>query len=138
MPRISRGAAGEVMAARYLRKKGYTLLAANYRTRFGEIDIIAADKKYIAFVEVKLRTRGGTEAGQAAGAAIYTPEEAVTPLKQQKIVKAAMQYLQLHPSELQPRFDVIAIVADDRDPMKARSLEHLKSAFDVGGIYAAF
>ena len=44
MPRISRGAAGEVMAARYLRKKGYTLLAANYRTRFGEIDIIAADK----------------------------------------------------------------------------------------------
>lgn len=128
MPCISRGAAGEVMAARYLRKKGYTLLAANYRTRFGEIDIIAADKKYIAFVEVKLRS----------GAAIYTPEEAVTPLKQQKIVKAAMQYLQLHPSELQPRFDVIAIVADDRDPMKARSLEHLKSAFDVGGIYAAF
>ena len=116
------------MAARYLRKKGYTLLAANYRTRFGEIDIIAADKKYIAFVEVKLRS----------GAAIYTPEEAVTPLKQQKIVKAAMQFLQLHPSELQPRFDVIAIVADDRDPMKARSLEHLKSAFDVGGIYAAF
>ena len=128
MPRISRGAAGEVMAARYLRKKGYTLLAANYRTRFGEIDIIAADKKYIAFVEVKLRS----------GAAIYTPEEAVTPLKQQKIVKAAMQYLQLHPSDLQPRFDVIAIVADDRDPMKARSLEHLKAAFDVGGMYAAF
>ncbi len=128
MARVSRGAAGEVMAARYLRKKGYTLIAATYRTRFGEIDIIAADKKYIAFVEVKLRS----------GAAIYTPEEAVTPLKQQKIVKAAMQYLQLHPSDLQPRFDVIAIVADDRDPMKARSLEHLKAAFDVGGMYAAF
>ncbi len=128
MARVSRGAAGEVMAARYLRKKGYTLIAANYRTRFGEIDIIAADKKYIAFVEVKLRS----------GAAIYTPEEAVTPLKQQKIVKAALQYLQLHPSDLQPRFDVIAIVADDRDPMKARSLEHLKAAFDVGGMYAAF
>ena len=128
MARVSRGAAGEVMAARYLRKKGYTLIAANYRTRFGEIDIIAADKKYIAFVEVKLRS----------GAAIYTPEEAVTPLKQQKIVKAAMQYLQLHPSDLQPRFDVLAIVADDRDPMKARSLEHLKAAFDVGGMYAAF
>ena len=128
MARVSRGAAGEVMAARYLRKKGYTLIAANYRTRFGEIDIIAADKKYIAFVEVKLRS----------GAAIYTPEEAVTPLKQQKIVKAAMQYLQLHPSDLQPRFDVIAIVADDRDPRKARSLEHLKAAFDVGGMYAAF
>ena len=128
MARVSRGAAGEVMAARYLRKKGYTLIAATYRTRFGEIDIIAADKKYIAVVEVKLRS----------GAAIYTPEEAVTPLKQQKIVKAAMQYLQLHPSDLQPRFDVIAIVADDRDPMKARSLEHLKAAFDVGGMYAAF
>lgn len=128
MAGVSRGAAGEVIAARYLRKKGYTLLAANYRTRFGEIDIIAADKKYIAFVEVKLRS----------GVAIYTPEEAVTPQKQQRIVKAAMQYLQLHPSDLQPRFDVIAIVADDRDPMKTRSLEHLKAAFDVGGVYAAF
>ena len=108
------------MAARYLRKKGYTLLAANYRTRFGEIDIIAADKKYIAFVEVKLRS----------GAAIYTPEEAVTPLKQQKIVKAAMQYLQLHPSELQPRFDVIEIYGDADTPHRQRRINQIENAFE--------
>lgn len=128
MAGISRGAAGETLAARYLRKKRYTLLAANYRTRFGEIDIIAADKKYIAFVEVKLR----------GSAAIYTPQEAVTPAKQQRIIKTAMLYLQTHPSALQPRFDVISIVADDRDPMKALSIEHLPAAFDADAAYAAF
>jgi putative endonuclease len=117
-----RGAAGEVLAAQYLRKKGYTILAANYRCRFGEIDIIAADKKYIAFVEVKLRGK----------AAIYTPEEAVTAAKQQKIIKTAQLYLQTHFSDLQPRFDVIAITTDKQDPMKVLALQHLVAAFDVG------
>ena len=128
MARVSKGAAGEVLAARYLRQKGYTLLAANYRTRFGEIDIIAADKQYIAFVEVTLR-------GEAA---IYTPQEAVTPAKQQKIVKTAMLYLQTHPTDLQPRFDVISIVTEGTDAMRIRSLEHLKSAFDAGISNATF
>ena len=128
MAGVSRGAAGEVLAARYLRKKGYTLLAANYHTRFGEIDIIAADKKYIAFVEVKLR-------GEAA---IYTPQEAVTPAKQQKIIKTAMLYLQTHPVDLQPRFDVISIVTDGTDTLRVRSLEHLKSAFDADAQDATF
>lgn len=128
MAGVSRGAAGEVLAARYLRQKGYTLLAANYHTRFGEIDIIAADKKYIAFVEVKLR-------GEAA---IYTPQEAVTPAKQQKIIKTAMLYLQTHPVDLQPRFDVISIVTDGTDPMRVHSLEHLKSAFDADAQDATF
>lgn len=117
-----RGAAGEVLAARHLRKKGYTILAANYRCRFGEIDIIAADKKYIAFVEVKLRGK----------AAIYTPEEAVTAAKQQKIIKTAQLYLQTHSFNLQPRFDVIAITTDREDPMRVLALNHLVAAFDVG------
>ena len=76
MARLSKGAVGELLAARYLRKQKYTLLAANYRTRFGEIDIIAANRKYIAFVEVKQRN----------SAAISTPQEAVTAEKQQKIL----------------------------------------------------
>lgn len=48
MAGVSQGAAGEVLAARFLRSKGYEILAANFRTRFGEIDIIAADGQYIA------------------------------------------------------------------------------------------
>ena len=55
MAAVSKGAAGEVLAARFLRNRGYDILTANYRTRLGEIDIIAADKQYIAFVEVKTR-----------------------------------------------------------------------------------
>ena len=63
MAAVSKGAAGEVLAARFLRERGYDILTANYRTRLGEIDIIAADKQYIAFVEVKTRN----------DAAIYAP-----------------------------------------------------------------
>lgn len=129
MAGISKGAVGEVLAARYLRKKGYTILSANYRTRFGEIDIIAANKKYIAFVEVKLR----------GSAAIYTPQEAVTPVKQRKIIRTAMLYLQTHETDLQSRFDVISILTEDGDdPMKVKSLSHMPGAFEAGEGYATF
>ncbi len=130
MARISKGAVGEVLAARYLRRKGYTILSANYRTRFGEIDIIAANKKYIAFVEVK----------QRGSAAIYTPQEAVTPVKQRKLLRTALLYLQTHADiDLQPRFDVISIVmADGDDPMQVKQLTHFPAAFDAGNMYAAF
>ncbi len=129
MARISKGAVGEVLAARYLRQNGYTILSANYRTRFGEIDIIAANKKYIAFVEVKLRS----------SVAIYTPQEAVTPSKQRKILRTALLYLQTHETDLQPRFDVISIVTEDGDdPMRVKEFDHLTAAFDVGEEYATF
>lgn len=123
MPGISvRGAAGEVLAAQYLRDHHYKIVAANYRTRFGEIDIIATYKKYIAFVEVKLRS----------DVAIYTPQEAVTPAKQQKIIKTAQLYLQTHEVKLQPRFDVISITTDRENPMQVKELIHLPAAFDAG------
>ena len=67
MAKISAGAAGEVLAARFLRDKGYTITAANVRSRFGEIDILAEDGQYIAFVEVKTRSEH----------ALYVPREAV-------------------------------------------------------------
>lgn len=88
MAGVSSGAAGEVLAARFLREKGYTIQAANVRSRFGEIDIIAADTQYIAFVEVKTRSEG----------ALYAPREAVTPAKQRRILATAAQYLCSHPS----------------------------------------
>ncbi len=122
MARLSKGAVGELLAARYLRKHKYTLLAANYRTRFGEIDIIAANRKYIAFVEVKQRN----------SAAISTPQEAVTAEKQQKILRTAALYLQTHPTKLQPRFDVISVVMDETDdPLAYQSITHFPAAFEA-------
>ena len=122
MAGLSKGAVGELLAARYLRKQKYTLLAANYRTRFGEIDIIAANRKYIAFVEVKQRN----------STAIAAPQEAVTAEKQQKILRTAALYLQNHPTKLQPRFDVISVVMDDgEDPLDYKSITHFPAAFEA-------
>ena len=119
MANVSKGAAGEVLAARFLRDTGYDIIAANYRCRFGEIDIIAADKEYIAFVEVKTRSE----------TALYTPREAVNIAKQGRIQKTANTFLQHHPTALQPRFDVIEVIADPKEPMRALHLEHLKHVF---------
>ncbi len=119
MASISKGAAGEVLAARFLREHGYTIVAANYRCRFGEIDIIAADDAYIMFVEVKTRKPD----------ALYTPREAVTLAKQQRILKTAQHYLQRRSTTLQPRFDVIEVTADPAEPLVALAIEHLKNAY---------
>lgn len=119
MASLSKGAAGEVLAARFLRDKGYELLAANYRCRLGEIDIIATDGAYIIFVEVKTRQAN----------ALYTPREAVTQAKQQRIRATAMLYLQRYPSKLTPRFDVIEVTAQADHPMIAQEIQHLQNAY---------
>lgn len=128
MAEVSKGAVGEILAARFLRDKGYMLLASNYRCRFGEIDIIAADRAYIAFVEVKARSEG----------ALFAPREAVTPAKQRRLLKTASLYLMQHPSSLQPRFDVIEIVTAAGSPMRVVQLDHLMDAFESGGLSSAF
>lgn len=128
MAGVSKGAAGEILAARFLREKGWTILCANYRTRFGEIDIIGQDGPYIAFVEVKAR-------GQAA---LYAPREAVTPSKQRRIIRAAALYLQQHPTALQPRFDVVAITTAPDAPLRALHIEHIPHAFEAGELRSAF
>ena len=130
MAEISKGAAGEVIAARFLREQGYDILAVNARTRLGEVDIIAADGQYIAFVEVK--TRG-------ENAITQSPREAVTRDKQEKIKKAAASYLQRNHTKLQPRFDVIEVITSPSDsPLSAKKVEHIKSAFETGDLHAAF
>lgn len=117
-----------MLAARFLREKGYTILAANYRTRLGEIDIIARDGPYIAFVEVKARNE----------TAIYAPREAVTAAKQRRLLRTAALYLRQHPTDLQPRFDVIEIVTAEGKPMQAVELDHLQGAYEAGDLGAAF
>ncbi len=119
MARVSKGAAGEVLAARFLRDAGYDLLMSNYRTRFGEIDIIAADDQYIVFVEVKSRTED----------AYFLPREAVTAEKQKRIIKTALFYLSHYPDTRQPRFDVIEVITKKDEVMRALDIHHIPNAY---------
>ena len=128
MAELSKGAAGEVLAARFLREKGYDIWTANYRCRFGEIDIIAAKEPYIAFVEVKTRDQN----------ALYAPREAVTAEKRKRIIRTAMLYLQEHPVAYQPRFDVVEITTKPGRPMEIEEIDHLEGAYEAGDLHAAF
>ena len=111
---------GEAAAAAYLRKKGFRIEAMNYRTRLGEIDIIAADRHYVVFVEVKLRA---SDRFVRAGA--Y-----VTPAKQARIRTAASLWLAEHETQLQPRFDVIEIYGDADTPRRQCRINQIENAFE--------
>lgn len=113
------GAWGEAQAAEYLRKKHYTLVAAGYRSRFGEIDLIVRDQKYLVFVEVKLR-----KSDSFAKAYEY-----VNRRKQDRIRVTASIYLSDHPTRLQPRFDVIEIYAPQGAETAKPVFHHLEDAF---------
>lgn len=113
------GAWGEALAAEYLRQKGYTLEAANYRTRFGEIDLIVSDGAFLAFVEVKLR-----KSASFAGAREY-----VDYRKQERIRLTASMYLAQFPTDLQPRFDVIEIYAPRGMETIHPEIIHMEDAF---------
>ncbi len=113
------GAWGESLAAAYLQKKKYKVLASGYRTRFGEIDLIVADKKFLVFVEVKLR-----KSNRFADA-----KDFVDYRKQKRIRTSAEIYLSQHPTELQPRFDVIEIYAPDGIETKKPEIHHMEEAF---------
>jgi len=113
------GVWGEDIAAKYLRKKRYKLIAANYKCRFGEIDLIAENRRYLVFVEVKLR-----KSANFAGAA-----EFVDHRKQKRIRTTAELYLSNYPTDLQPRFDVIEIYAPDGIDTKHPVINHLEDAF---------
>ncbi|MGI6256315.1 MAG: YraN family protein [Acutalibacter sp.] len=95
----SSGKVGEDHVVHWLEKHGYRILARNFHSRFGEIDIIAQRDPYIAFVEVKTRTQGG----------LVSPFEAITAAKRRKIIATANLYLQKNPTKLQPRFDAAAV-----------------------------
>lgn len=95
------GAWGERIAGVYLQRKGWHIVAHSYRSRFGEIDLIAENDRFLAFVEVKLRKNA-----EFARAMEYVDQR-----KQEKLRITAEIYLSEHPTELQPRFDVIEIYA---------------------------
>ena len=114
------GAWGEAMAADFLRKKHYKLVATRYMSRYGEIDLIVCDKKYLVFVEVKLRK----------SANFAEAREFVDYRKQDRIRTTAAFYLAENETALQPRFDVIEIYAPDGTATREPVINHLEGAFE--------
>lgn len=128
MPNISKGAIGEVVAARFLRNKGYTIVSSNYRCRQGEIDIIATTKEYIVFAEVKTRRHNS----------MYSPREAVILQKQRRLIQTALIYLGKYTTDLQPRFDVIEVVTESDSDYKVMEVNHIIGAYEAGNLSRAF
>lgn len=110
---------GEARTAEYLRARGYRLVAAGWRCRFGEIDLIAENGQYICFTEVKLRK----------SAAFGPARVFVDGRKQSKLRTAAELYLSQFPTELQPRFDVAEVYAPEGTATKSPKICYFENAF---------
>lgn len=111
------GKLGEMKAKNYLRRRGYQILETNYRTRAGELDMIAKEKDCLVFVEVKTRT--SDEYG--------APAEAVSYYKQQHMLKSAKYYLSRHGGDCECRFDVIEVRLTNHGLFKLAKINHLKN-----------
>ena len=114
-----RGQWGEEQVAEKLRLDGWTVVARNYRCRMGELDLVAQNGTFLAFVEVKLRK--DDRFGSAC--------EAVTTSKQRKLRAAAQYYLMSHPTRLQPRFDVAEVYAPLGVRTEEPAIYYIENAF---------
>ncbi|WP_298035130.1 YraN family protein [uncultured Dysosmobacter sp.] len=111
------GDRGEAEVAKYLRKKGYALLASQWRCRFGELDLVARDRKgTVCFVEVKLRS----------AYSIGLPREFVDRRKQERLRSAAAAYLSTYELDAPARFDVAEVYADSGGALR---VEYIEDAF---------
>ena len=116
------GARAEDFAAGVLQKRGSELLARNYYTPYGEVDLIVRDGNCIAFVEVKARRVGS----------LVRPAQAVDRRKQKKLVMAATAWLSATGSDLQPRFDVAAVTLEEcRGRELVSGFDYYESAFST-------
>lgn len=112
------GQTSEAIAADYLQRNGYRILVRNYRTKLGEIDLIARDGDTLAFIEVKARR----------SARYGNPKYAVNRWKQKKISMAALAYLKsTKQMNVRARFDVLAILSLKNPPQ----IELVKNAFEL-------
>jgi putative endonuclease len=119
------GQLGERIAAQHLSRAGYTILATNFRTRFGELDLVAADSRCIVFCEVKTRI-AGTRRGPAG------PLDAIGPRKRAQVRAMAREWLSSSDPSARPRrpelrFDAIGILMSRSGRLV--SLDHLENAF---------
>ena len=112
----SKGKIGEDLACKFLKKSGYKIVEKNYRSRYGEVDIVANDSDSLCFIEVKARS--STNYG--------LPEEFVDKKKQQKIVKTTLLYLEKkNENSKNIRFDIVSV------DLEARQCRLIKNAFDT-------
>jgi len=110
----SKGDFGENSACKYIKKNGYKILDKNFRTKFGEIDLIGIERDTICFIEVKARSRSD----------YGSPEEFVTKRKQERLWKTASIYINKNTLEFENyRFDVISVDLENED------IEIFKNAF---------
>lgn len=112
------GSWGEESALKFLKSKGYKILAKNYKSNLGEIDIVARDKDTICFVEVK--TRSSDKFG--------LPQEALSNFKQRQIAKTALSFLKENKLlDKKARFDVIALTYQGNSP----KIDLIRDAFEL-------
>jgi putative endonuclease len=117
-PRHHLGRAGERLAAEHLERLGYAIVARNHRTRYGEIDLVAADADALVFVEVKTRRGRGR------------PWDALDDRKQRQVRRMGVAYLSEvddRPKRHRVRFDAIGVTFDQAG--RLAGLEHLENAF---------
>ena len=121
--RLELGRLAEELASRYLETNGYKVLEKNFRNIFGEIDIIAKDKKAICFIEVKARKTGGVDLAK----------EAVNSRKAHHISKVALDYLKQNDLlKKKARFDVVCVGFDKEVP----EVKLIKDAFELERNYS--
>jgi putative endonuclease len=124
-PRRALGGRGEQLAAEHLMRAGYVILARNFRTRFGELDLVAADEHCLVFCEVKTRI-AGTRRGPAG------PLDAIGPRKRAQVRAMAREWLmhssaQTRPRRPELRFDAIGVLMSRNGSLV--SLDHVENAF---------
>ena len=115
------GRYGESLAEGFLKQKGYKIVDRNYRCKYGEIDLIAYDKKCLVFIEVKTRS----------SLAFSYPSEAITGLKKRKIIQTSLNYIKEKGlKDVNCRFDVISIVSSPQQLPGNELIDLIKGAFD--------
>ncbi|MEW6615759.1 MAG: YraN family protein [Thermodesulfobacteriota bacterium] len=121
--RVSLGKRGEEIAVSHLKGLKYKIIEQNYTCKFGEVDIIAKDKKTLAFIEVK--TRSSLEYGH--------PGQVVNKRKQHQISKVALNYINKNDLQnMDARFDVVAVQISE----EGEKVELIKNAFELSSRYS--
>lgn len=122
------GRLGEDVAEEFFLSKGYSVIARNLHLSHLEVDLIVEDSEFLVFVEVKARTcayPGSSRYGR--------PAAAVNAKKRARIAAAAEEYLRLHPTEKQPRIDVLEVYVNRDNPDAIPKVLHIRNAFGAGG-----
>lgn len=128
MNKAETGRKGELFAAEYYKKRGYTISAVNYHSRYGEIDVIAENESEIVFCEVKTRNERTR----------LSPSDAVDFKKQERITLTALKFIENSDSEKILRFDVFEVWQKEGRIYKFNNIENAFEAADFSGRYDIF